>query len=259
MTLSERAAVATNPVAAKLYSLMQAKQSNLAISLDVPQKDKFFKILERVGEHVVIVKTHIDIIEYYDAGFIDRLLALKEQNNFLIFEDRKFADIGHTVKLQYTRGLYHIIEWADLVNAHIFPGIGVIQGLKEAWQETKKERAIILIPQMTSLGNLFNETTLEKAIEWAKEHSDFVIGFIGAASKKKSLQILREKTFPEFLIYTPGVKLGAKQDTLGQTYVTPELAVAQGADIISVGRGIYESEEPGKVAIAYKQAGWNAL
>lgn len=275
MTLLDRKKTAQNKAAQNLYQLMMEKKSNLALSLDVPQKHKFLEILERTAEHIVILKTHIDIIQDFDAKFINQILVLKEKYKFLIFEDRKFADIGNTVKLQYMQGIYKIIEWADIVNAHIFPGPGIIEGLRQAWKESKLEdRGLILLPQMTSRGNLFNEEIMAAALNWAQEYCDFVVGFIGAASLKTSakevdlqsydiqqatLEQLRKHSWPEFVILTPGVKMAEGGDSLGQTYVTPETAIEQGGDIIIVGRGIYEDEQPGRAASMYKQAGWGAF
>lgn len=259
MNLSDRRKRAHNPVAQKIYALMEEKQSNLAVSLDVTEHRRFFDILERAARHCIIVKTHIDTVSDFNAAFIKQLLALKEKYRFLIFEDRKFADIGNIVRAQYTEGVFRIIEWADLVTTHIFPGAGAIAALRSAWKETRYERGTVILPQMTSEGNLFSAEHRERALDFAKEYCDFVIGFIGAAVGDGSLPLLRERAWPEFLIFVPGVNIAKEKDAFQQTYTTPENAIAEGGDIVIVGRGIYGDDDPERAAIEYKERAWSEL
>lgn len=79
-----------------------------------------------------MLKTHADIISDWDSSTGDRLRTVADRLNFMIFEDRKFADIGNTVVKQCTGGVHGIARWADVVNAHSVPGPGVIQGLEKA-------------------------------------------------------------------------------------------------------------------------------
>lgn len=42
------------------------------------------------------MQTHIDIIEDFTLDLADELVQLSKELDFMIFEDRKFADIGES-------------------------------------------------------------------------------------------------------------------------------------------------------------------
>lgn len=201
-----------------------------------------------MGPHVCIVKTHVDILEDFTPSFTQSLQQLAEKHNFVIFEDRKFADIGNTVKNQFSKGLYHIADWADLVNAHAIPGDGVVEGLKEIG--TPLDRACLLIAEMSSAGSLATGEYTTRVVEMAKNHKDFVVGFISQSC------LLDD---PQFVHMTPGVQLSTGGDALGQQYLTPtEVIINKGSDVVIVGRGIYQAADPLKAAVDFKEAAYNA-
>lgn len=133
-TYSERSKHCQSILGRHLLHLMDAKQTNLAVAADVSSKRELLSLAERLGPHICVFKTHIDVIEDFDADLIKQLQKSAERHQFLIFEDRKFADIGNTVQLQYQKGIYKISAWAHITNAHPLPGPGIIQGLKEIGQ-----------------------------------------------------------------------------------------------------------------------------
>ncbi len=247
-TYSERAQLTQNPTARKLFKLMDAKQTNLALSVDVTDKKTFLKLADVIGSEICVLKTHMDIIEDFDWDLISQLQSLSQKHNFLIFEDRKFADIGNTVQLQYEKGIYHISDWADIVNAHTVPGPGIIEGLKKIG--LPKGHGLLLLAEMSSAGNLATGSYTDETIKMAEEHDDFVIGFI-------TMRKLVDD--PKFINFTPGVKLAAGGDNLKQVYKTPEdVILKNGSDIIIVGRDIYEHADPLDSAKMYREAAWNA-
>lgn len=248
MTYPQRAKLCANPTAIRLLELMDKKETNLAIAADVITKKKLLEIADGLGPEICLLKTHIDIVGDFDADLIIELQRLSEKHNFLIFEDRKFADIGNTVKHQYRDGIYHIADWAHIVNAHSVPGPGIIEGLKEVG--LKKGRGLVLLAEMSSKGTLAKGSYTEETLKMAEANKDFVIGFIA----------MRQLTDDQcFINMTPGVQLSQGGDNLGQQYNTPENVIGkQKSDIIIVGRGIYESANPVAEARKYREAGWTA-
>lgn len=243
-----------NKIAQRLLDVIAGKKSRLCVSADLTKSQEILDLVERVGEHVCLIKTHIDIVEDFSWNFIEDLKALSEKHNFLIFEDRKFADIGNTVKLQASKGIYKIFDWADMVNAHIVPGFGIIEGLRSA--VGPRECALILIAQMSSIGNLAGSAYTSAAVEMARESGDFTIGFIGNGSSPDEIKKLRALCGDDFLIFAPGINLDSSGDAQGQAYNTPSKAVTAGADVIIVGRGIYQAKDPAESAKLYKKESW---
>lgn len=258
LSYTERAELCTNPIAKKLCHIMEEKKTNLILAVDVNSATKFLDILKITGPYIAAVKTHIDIIDDFSEGMIDELKVLSNKYNFLIFEDRKFAEIGNTAKYQYSRGIYHIIDWAHIVNAHSVPGFGVMQGLEAATKEHTQERACILIAQMSSQDNLATREYSKKTIEIAEMFPEFNIGFIATGGNPLKLRSFAHIAPTKYLLFTPGVRLGAKADTMQQSYNTPEKAIKAGSDLIIVGRGVYETENIEEAAKMYRDAGWKA-
>jgi uridine monophosphate synthetase len=135
----------SHPLAAYLFRLMTLKQSNLCFSADVSSAETLLHLASSLGPSIVVLKTHFDIVNNWDphprTGTGAQLAALARRHGFLIFEDRKFSDIGSTVQKQYTNGPGKIVEWAHITNAHILPGPSIVTALREAasqWREKKK-------------------------------------------------------------------------------------------------------------------------
>lgn len=245
---SERLAYCKNPLAKKLLQLIDEKKSNLALSADVTRADDLLRLADELGPEICVLKTHIDIVEDFNPALVDELQRLSRQHRFMIFEDRKFADIGNTVKLQYQGGIYHISEWADIINAHSLPGPSIISSLADIG--LPKQRGLLLLAEMSSAGNLMDAKYAAETLSLAEKFPEFVMGFIAQHKIEKQ---------PGWIYFSPGVQFVEKSDGGGQQYISPNDAILQGADIIIVGRGILRAANPLQEARRYRFAAWESL
>ncbi|PWW71995.1 Orotidine 5'-phosphate decarboxylase [Tuber magnatum] len=253
----------THPTAAgrKLLQIMAQKRTNLCLSIDHTDPETILSLVHQLGPKICLLKTHIDIIAFPPTtpirSFTAKLQELSREHAFMIFEDRKFADIGSTVQHQYRGGVYEIASWADITNAHSVPGPGIIRGLKEVADGIGQPRGLLLLAEMSSRGNLgggeYQERTLAMARD--REWRGFVMGFIAM----KEVGGGGEAEGEDFIVMTPGVGLQVGGDGLGQQYRTPEEVVSRdGCDVVIVGRGIIGADDPVAVAEVYRERSWRA-
>lgn len=248
LDFGSRARLSRNAMAKKLFFLMERKRTTLCLAADLTDSSQILELAEIAGPHIAVLKTHVDIIENFSSEFVTRLQELSRKYDFLIMEDRKFGDIGHTVSLQYQKGIYKIAEWADLITAHPVAGKGIIEGLKCGLKGITEIRGVFLVAEMSSEGALTTGNYLTDAISMAND-SSLVSGVVCQSN------VLPD---PGLIQLTPGVKLSKSGDDLGQKYNTPEQVVNSGADLAVVGRGITEATDKLSAVLEYKEQLWEA-
>lgn len=222
---------------AKLNQIICRKNSRICLSADCMTMADLYDLINKTATYICAVKVHSDIIDEFDGKTLRKLSQI---HDFVIIDDRKFADIGNTVMYQAKK----ITLYSDFITVHSLPGQSILDGLRRSCVEDNC--GILLLAQMSTAGNLITPEYTSRTIQLAEANKDIVSGFI-----------CQEKLTPPksgFLHFSPGCKLGETGDQLGQQYNTPKDLLDKGIDILIVGRGIYATDDPAAAAKMYRDA-----
>lgn len=247
----------SSPILKKYMEVVCRKKSAVCLAADRYKMNDLFQLLKEVGPHIAALKTHVDLVSDWDKDTWKAFCHEAEKLDLLIFEDRKFADIGKISKKQMG-GIYDIQSWSDLVTAHLISGSDIIAGIQSAWEESGRVGGVLLLAQMSSRGNLLNDQYTDQVIQLSKHHEG-VFGYIGNGSDIEEIKKLRQKVGEEKMIWTPGINISTGDGEMGQRYGDPYDAIISGSDCIIVGSGIHQSESPADSAKTYAEKSWQAL
>ncbi|KAK2744666.1 orotidine 5'-phosphate decarboxylase [Onygenales sp. PD_40] len=267
MPYSVRASRHPNPLARRLFQIATEKKSNVVVSADVTTTKELLDLADLLGPYIVVLKTHIDILTDLTPTTLTSLTTLSQKHSFLLFEDRKFVDIGSTVQKQYHGGVLRISSWAHIVNCAMLPGPGIVDALAQTTtfpdfpKDEEQERGLLILAEMTSKGSTATGAYTSLSVDVARRHPGFVLGFVATRALGEVGDATTGSTRgdeEDFVVFTTGVNLESKGDALGQQYQTPKSAVGRGADFIIAGRGIYKAEDPVGAVRRYREEGWRA-
>ena len=212
----------------------------IIIALDVPNAVLGLNIVNQLGDAVSFYKIGLGMLT---GGGMALANELKQDLNKKIFMDLKLFDIGATIE-RAVKGLtqYNI----DFLTVNGDPQVvsAAVQGRKTT--DTK----ILAVTFLTSLDredlnkNLIkegsiNELVLERSIKAFEAGADGVIASPHEAHMIKGLSEAQGK-----LIVTPGIRpLGFNSEDQKRV-MTPDAALANGADHIVIGRPVIKAKNP---------------
>jgi uridine monophosphate synthetase len=206
-------------------------KGRLCVAADVDTVGELVDLVQKVGPHISVLKLHIDTIKDFSQDLIYRLIELKRRYGFLIWEDRKFADIGAVAARQIHGGVYKISSWADVVSVHLLPGPGVLSEIGTC--------GAIVVGEMSSKGALADGKYLNACIELSKERP----GVVGMVTQT-------DCAVPGIKV-VPGVGLAGGTDDKDQRYSS--LSSRSWGDLFVVGRDIVQNHDPCQRCIEYRE------
>ncbi len=252
-----RWASCANPLARRYMETASRKGTLVCLAADMRSVAELVDLVEEVGPYIAALKTHVDMVDDFSAGSWKNLVEVAKKHDLLLFEDRKFADIGKVSQNQMA-GIHDIRSWADIVTAHRVSGPDVVEGLAAGWADVEREGGVLLLAQMSSSGNLLDSNYTDEVISTGSASSR-VIGYIGNGSSSDEVAALRTKVGDAQMIWTPGVNLAVGGGVMGQRYGHPRAAIIAGSDAIIVGSGIHGAEDRAAAAAEYARVSFKAL
>jgi orotidine-5'-phosphate decarboxylase len=169
---------------------------------------------------------------------------------FRVFLDLKFHDIPNTVAQACTAAT-RLGVW--MLNVHAAGGAAMLTAARAAVDETAAELGrpkplLIAVTVLTSLGDAdlaatgINDTARPQALRLAR--LTLASGLDGVVCSAVEAPALRSALGPGFKLVTPGIRPSGSPKDDQARIITPEAAIANGADYLVVGRPITQAPDP---------------
>lgn len=197
--------------------------SRLLLALDETDPQRAFSVAEAAAPHLAGIKINWPLLMQGGLETVAKLAKLAP-----VICDLKVADIPNTARLiaeaAYGAGAAGII-------AHAFPGAGPLRAIRDVAPD--RDLYAVITMSHPGGGEFFDITALA-----AVARDGGATGVVAPATRPEDITAVREAV-GDLKIIAPGV---------GAQGGDPRAAITAGADLIIVGRAIYQAEDPGAAA-----------
>jgi orotidine-5'-phosphate decarboxylase len=218
----------------------------IIVALDFADPAHALALVERLDPSACALKVGKELFVTAGPEPVRRMI----ERGFRIFLDLKFHDIPNTVA-QACAAATRLGVW--MINVHASGGRAMMLAAHAALTRTAAERGVprpllVAVTVLTSLnaGDLAEigiaDSTEDEVLRLAKLAAS--CGLDGVVCSAAEAVALRRAMGPRFKLVTPGIRpRGAGVDDQSRV-VTPEDAIANGADYLVIGRPITGAADP---------------
>ncbi len=230
--------------------LVKHPRDRLIVALDLPTVDEARSLVQTLGDEVSFYKVGLELIFSGTPG--DSGLGLVSElvdNGKRVFLDAKLLDIPNTVE----RSVNRIAEiGATFLTIHGHDTQTLRAAVSGRGDSGLKLLAVTVLTSLAS-NDLDEQGINMSPADLVLRRADLAeqAGFDGVIASGHEAAAIRASTNKGFLIVTPGIRLPGSAAGDQQRIMTPDHAIAAGADHIVVGRPINAASDPRAAAATF--------
>jgi len=215
----------------------------VAVAFDVETRDDALALRDRLGDALGLAKLGSALFVREGLRLVEDLQA----GGTGVFLDLKFHDIPSVVGKAVEKAQASSV---DLLTVHAAGGPAMIEAAVEAASRRGSNTRVLAVTVLTSLGlddwrqgSSPAEESVESAVRRLAELA-IDAGAHGLVGSAREAGLLREVGGKGAIVVTPGIQVpGAEVSDQARTVSVAE-AVKSGADVLVVGRGVTQADDP---------------
>ncbi|MEZ5330494.1 MAG: orotidine-5'-phosphate decarboxylase [Thermoanaerobaculia bacterium] len=211
----------------------------VAVALDTGDWETFRAQCALFGPRVGVLKVGLEAYTRWGPAAVEEA----RRSGARIFLDLKLHDIPNTVLGAVRAAKEHGV---DFLTVHAGGGRRMLAAAAEGAGGTLRLLAVTVLTHLDAAG--LAELDLpggapERAVAWARLARE--AGCHGAVCSPRELGGMRSALPPPFVLVTPGIRgLGSVAGDDQRRVATPETALADGSDLLVIGRPLTAAEDP---------------
>jgi len=225
---------------------MSSAVPRVIVALDFADPVQALALADRLDPAACALKVGKEMFVGGGPEPVRRLIA----RGFRIFLDLKFHDIPNTVA-QACAAATRLGVW--MLDVHAAGGTAMLVAARDAVRATaidsgKPKPLLIAVTVLTSLGDAdlaatgVTDSAAQQALRLAKLAA--ASGLDGVVCSAIEAPGLRAALGPRFRLVTPGIRPAGSPSDDQARIITPEAAIANGADHLVIGRPITQAHDP---------------